>query len=101
MLFCVEKSHKKIPDQGLMKKVLFLILAIMALAYTLAFAGQSVDCVSTGVLSSSAVVIARPGKLMDCSVYTDGTHQVTVTFYDHATSGSGHILQEIIVPGVS
>jgi hypothetical protein len=82
-------------------KTILLVAFLVLLPAVIAMGGQSVDCVSTGLLSSNAVIVSRPARLMDCSVFTDGANQATVTFYDNASAPSGNILQQVIVPGAS
>lgn len=54
---------------------------------------------STGLLSSSGVIKATPGVLVDMLVYTDGTNNATLTIYNDPDSANGTELGKIIVKG--
>jgi len=56
-------------------------------------------CISSGIKSSSAVIKAGVGILVDVLVYTDGANNGTVTIYDNATAASGHVLAKEVVKG--
>jgi hypothetical protein len=77
--------------------VLFLIFCFTATV----FAGQTVDALSSGIISSSQSVIARSARLTDLAVYADGTHDVTVILYDNASAASGTVIGKVIVTGAS
>lgn|SRR5690348_2545271 len=54
-------------------------------------------CTSSGEITSSKAVAARPGKLYALHVTADGTNAATVIVYDNATTNSGTILAEVVV----
>ena len=81
-----------------MKKLL-VVIALMFTLSAIAYAEISTSAVSSGILSSSAVVVARPARLTDLAVFTNGTNAVTVILYDNATAASGTVIGKIIVPG--
>lgn len=54
---------------------------------------------STGLLSSSGVVKASFGILIDVLVYTDGANNATVTIYNDPDSADGKELAKVVVKG--
>lgn len=52
---------------------------------------------SSGLKSSSAVIAARPARLLGLQVLADGTNAATVIIYDNASAASGTILAKVIV----
>jgi len=53
----------------------------------------------TGELSSSSVVSAVCGVLVDLIVYTDGVNAAVAIIYDNPSAGTGKILAKMIVVG--
>lgn len=58
---------------------------------------MSCPSTSSGLKSSSAVVINRPARLHGVIAIADGTNAATVTIYDNASAAAGTELAQIIV----
>ena|SRR5208337_1204980 len=85
-----------------MKKTLLLIACLLWFPVSsIAAPPACTQAVSSGVISTSSVAVLGPARLTDCSVYTDGVHNVTLTIYDNATSASGNVLAQVTVTGAS
>ena len=82
-----------------MKKTLFIIMAVLLFS-AIASAEQSQEEYTSGLLSSSALIVGKTARLTDISAFTDGINNVTILCYDN-TSGSGTILEKLIVPAAS
>lgn len=59
------------------------------------------SCLSTGLITSSAVVSTHKDYLNGLLVVTDGTNTATVIVYDNASAASGTILAKLVVAGAS
>ncbi len=55
---------------------------------------------STGQITTSQVIVSRPGLLCSFSVFTDGTNQANATLYDN-TSASGKVMWPAKVAGAT
>ena len=85
-----------------MKKIVGMaVVILMLLVGSMAQAMDYESSISSGILASSSVVYAKPCKLTDLAVYTDGTNQVTAILYDNATAASGTVIGKVIVPGAA
>ena len=78
-----------------MKKLITVILIVTLLFTSVCFA-QPVFTKSSGILSSTGAIYAKPGILTGCLALTDGTHNAILTLYD-GTSASGNMLVQIPV----
>ena len=54
---------------------------------------------SSGEKSADAVIRSSPGALCGVLINTDGTENITVKIYDHATAASGTVIYEQTVKG--
>jgi len=79
-----------------MKK--YLVCLIVFLCASLGYADQTIVARGTGAFTASQVVVARPARLIDVGVQTDGTAAVTVLLYDHASAASGEIIAFVYLP---
>jgi hypothetical protein len=82
-----------------MKRVaLFTVFVLLATA-CLSYAQPSITSRSSGLQTASAVIAAKPARLVDLSVYTAAA-EVTVTCYDNASAASGTIIAKAVVPAL-
>lgn len=86
-----------------MKKFKVALVGLLLLLFVGASSAAVVDfAYSSGLFTSSTVIIKYPVLLTDLSVYTDGTNNVTVTLYDSSTaSTSGTVIGQLVVAGAS
>lgn len=62
---------------------------------------EDVYTISSGIKSSSGVIIAVPGLLAGFSIITDGANTATLILYDNATTNSGTVIGKAIVLGAN
>lgn len=60
---------------------------------------ESRPWVSSGILNSSAAVLAGEGRVKSVVVLTDGTNAGTVIIYDNPTAASGTVLAKFVTAG--
>ncbi len=84
-----------------MKKMVIAIVLVILMMGSIAWSTDFNSSISSGIIASSSIVYAKPCKLTDLAVYTDGTNQVTVILYDNATTASGTVIGKVVVPGAS
>src|SRR5882757_9804218 len=59
------------------------------------------SCLSTGLITASAVVSDHKDYLNGVLITTDGTNAATVIVYDNASAASGKILAKGVVAGAT
>jgi hypothetical protein len=84
---------KNLIKEDNMKKILLAALVTMLIATT-AFAAITV-AISSGLKSSSSVVINKPGYLIGSRFFTTGADDGSLICYDNATSASGTIVEKL------
>lgn len=58
---------------------------------------MSCPATSSGLKSSSGVILAMPGTLRGVIAGADGTNAATIIIYDNATTNAGTVLCKIVV----
>lgn len=53
---------------------------------------------SSGRKTADAVICARPARLLSVILEGDGTNACSVVLYDNATTNSGTVLAEVLLP---
>lgn len=53
---------------------------------------------SSGLKTSDAAIMARPGRLLGVELIGDGTNACNVIIYDHASAASGKVLAKLALP---
>jgi len=81
--------------------VLLICLALVIFLASPVFSDE--PCVSSGLLTDNAVVLASGSGRLFCSalIITDGTNAATVTIYDNAVGAAGNVLFKGTVAGAS